>query len=32
MPDESTASNHLVDLVKLSCAIFKEEHHEGNFL
>jgi len=26
MPNDSTASRYLVDLVKLSCAIFKEEH------
>ena len=26
MPNMSTATNYLVDLVKLSCAIFKEEH------
>jgi hypothetical protein len=26
MPNEATASGYLVDLVKLSCAISKEEH------
>jgi hypothetical protein len=26
MPNELTASSYLFDLVKVSCAIFKEEH------
>ena len=26
MPNELTASSYLFDLVKLSCAIFKEDH------